>query len=223
MKMDSSPPLLSEETDTSFDILDNDGNTPLMLAVEKGYLTSCMYLLLGEADPNFPIPHTGNTSLHIAVANGHLAITKLLLIFKANPSLLNEKGEKPIDRVQQSKMKLFTSVFEEIISALKTSKSSDVIPPPLEPNSVCLLGLDGGGVRCVLLVQTLLAIQDRMKQLEPTSLNPMYYFDYISATSIGCAPALYTFYGNSTLETCFIMSLTSTVSVISDSDRDELS
>ena len=222
MKMESLPPELSEETDTSFNILDNDGNTPLMLAVEKGYIRSCIYLLLGEADPNFSNPHTGNTSLHIAVANGHLAITKLLLIFKANPSILNKKGEKPIEKAQPSKLKVFRSIFEEIISALKTSKSSDVIPSPLEPNSVCLLGLDGGGVRCVLLVQTLLAIQDRMKQLDSTSLNPLYYFDYISATGIGCAAPLYTFYCNTTLETCFILSLTSAVSLISDSDRNEL-
>ena len=65
----------------------------------------------------------------------------------------------------------------------------------------------------------LLAIEDRMKELDSMNLNPLYYFYYISATSIGCAAPLYTFYGNTTLETCFVLSLTETIQVLGGSEH----
>ena len=216
------PSPISSEMDVSFDVVDDNGNTPLMLAVEKGYLNSCLYLLLGQADPNFPNPQNGNTSLHIAVANGHMTITKMLLIFKAIPTIANKKGQKPVDLASPAQLKQFQSIFEDLISSMETSKSQQstiILPPPLQPDSISLLSLDGGGVRCVVLIQMLLAIQDRMKELDPMSVNPLYYFDYISATSIGCAAPLYTFYGNTTLETCFVLSLTETVQVIGGSEH----
>ena len=210
------PSPISSEMDVSFDVVDDNGNTPLMLAVEKGYLNSCLYLLLGQADPNFPNPQNGNTSLHIAVANGHVTITKLLLVFKAIPTIANKKGQKPVDLASPAQLKQFQSIFEDLISSMETSKSqqSTTLPPPLQADSVYLLSLDGGGVRGVITMQMLLAIQDRMKELDTMSLNPLYYFDYISGTSIGCAPALYTFYGNTTLETCLVMALTENVQLL---------
>ena len=216
------PSPISSEMDVSFDVVDDNGNTPLMLAVEKGYLNSCLYLLLGQADPNFPNPQNGNTSLHIAVANGHMTITKLLLIFKANATIANKKGQKPVDLASSAQLKQFQSIFEDLISSMETSKSQQstiILPPPLQPDSISLLSLDGGGVRCVVLVQMLLAIQDRMKELDPMSLNPLYYFDYISATSIGCAAPLFTFYGNATLETCFVLSLTEIIQAVGGSEH----
>ena len=216
------PSPISSEVDVSFDVVDDNGNTPLMLAVEKGYLNSCLYLLLGQADPNFPNPQNGNTSLHIAVANGHMTITKLLLIFKANPTIANKKGQKPVDLASPAQLKQFQSIFEDLISSMETSKSQQstiILPPPLQPDSISLLSLDGGGVRCVVLVQMLLAIQDRMKELDPMSVNPLYYFDYISVTSIGCAAPLFTFYGNATLETCFVLSLTEIIQAAGGSEH----
>ena len=207
----------SSEMEVSFDVLDDNGNTPLMLAVEKGYLNSCLYLLLGQADPNFPNPQNGNTSLHIAVANGHMTITKLLLIFKAIPTIANKKGQKPVDLASPAQLKEFQSIFEDLISSMETCKSqqsSISLPPPLPPDSISLLSLDGGGVRCVVTMQMLLSIQDRMRELDPMSLSPLYYFDYISATSMGCASPLLTFYGNNTLESIFVTSLTDLVQLV---------
>ena len=217
------PSPISSEMDVSFDVVDDNGNTPLMLAVEKGYLNSCLYLLLGQADPNFPNPQNGNTSLHIAVANGHVTITKLLLVFKAIPTIANKKGQKPVDLASPAQRKQFQSIFEDLISSMERSKSqqSTTLPPPLQPDSVYLLSLDGGGVRCVISIQMLLAIQDRMRELDPMSLNPLYYFDYISGTSIGCAPALSTFYGNTTLETIFVLSVTDNIQMIGGSGTDQ--
>ena len=210
------PSPISSEMDVSFDVVDDNGNTPLMLAVEKGYLNSCLYLLLGQADPNFPNPQNGNTSLHIAVANGHVTITKLLLVFKAIPTIANKKGRKPVDLASPAQRKQFQSIFEDVISSMERSKSqqSTTLPPPLQPDSVYLLSFDGGGVRGVITMQMLLAIQDRMKELDPMSLNPLYYFDYISATSIGSVAPLTTYYGNGTLETIFVSSLTELIQMI---------
>ena len=160
-RKDSDLESVSSESDVSLNIVDKDGNTPLMIAVKKGFIKSCLYLLLGEASPNFPNPITGDTSLHIAVENGHLSITKLLLIFKANPSLVNKKREKPINKAPPTHQEKFQLLFEEITSLLKSSRimlSKAVDPLPLPPDSSCLLSCDGGGVRISVVVQMLLYI-----------------------------------------------------------------
>ena len=212
----STPP---NEPDTSFDHFDDDGYTPLMLAAEKGYINSCLYLLLGGADPNIRNPHTGDTSLHMAVGRGHIYVAKLLLVFKASPFLVNDKGEKPIDKCAPSEVDKFTPIFEELVPLLESSNIMSASSHPLKPDSLYLLSLDGGGVRGVLLIQMLLALQNRMKELDPTSLNPLFYFDYFAMTGIGSYPPLYTFYGQVTLETCFILCLTDTLQLLGGSDH----
>ena len=216
---------LSSESDVSLDTVDKDGNTPLMIAVKKGFIKSCLYLLLGEASPNFPNPITGDTPLHIAVENGHLSITKLLLIFKANPSLINKKREKPINKAPPTHQEKFRLLFEEIISLLESSRimlSKVIDPPPLPPNSICLLSCDGGGVRISVVVLMLLALEHRMKELDPTCISPMYYFDYMAGTSAGSYPPLFSIYSGASLETCLMWSLNDMIEVAHSKRRDEL-
>ena len=212
----------SDEPDTSLDHFDDDGYTPLMLAAEKGYINSCLYLLLGGADPNIRNPDTGDTSLHLAVAQGHIYVAKLLLVFKASPLLVNHKGEKATDKCAPSEVDKFKFIFEELVPLLESGNivsSNSATSHPVKPDSLYLLSLDGGGVRGVLLIQMLLALQNRMKELDPTSLSPLYYFDYFALTGIGCYPALYTFYGQVTLETCLILCLTDTLRLLGGSDH----
>ena len=224
-KKDSELESVSSESDVSFNIADKDGNTPLMIAAKKGFIKSCQYLLLGEACPNFPNPITGDTTLHIAVENGHLSITKLLLIFKANPSLVNKKREKPIDKAPPTHQEKFRLLFKEITSLLESSRitlSKAIDPLPLPPDSICLLSCDGGGVRAILVEMMLVALENRMKELDPNCMSPIYYFDYISGTSAGAFPILFCLYSDFTLETALIWSLNEGVDLGGSSKRVEI-
>ena len=92
--------------------------------------------------------------MHIAVANGHMTITKLLPIFKAISTISNQKDQKPVDLASPEQLKQFQSIFDNLISSMEASKSQQstiILPPPLQTDSISLLSLDGGGVRCVVL------------------------------------------------------------------------
>ena len=163
--------------------------------------------------------------LHIAVENGHLSITKLLLIFKANPSLVNKKREKPINKASPTHQEKFQLLFEEIISLLESSRimlSKAVDLPPLPPDSICLLSCDGGGVRISVVTQVLLALEHRMKELDPTCISSMYYFDYMAGTSAGSYPPLFSIYSGASLEMCLMWSLNDMIEVAHSKRRDEL-
>ena len=73
-------------------------------------------------------------------------------------------------------------ILEDIIKRMEkaTSEVSDTFDPiSIPPNAVFLLSLDGGGTRGLLLTQTLIAIQKRMKELKPDCELLHNYFDYI--------------------------------------------
>jgi ankyrin repeat protein len=78
-------------------IRDNQGQTPLHLAVAGGYETSAEYLCgLGRlADPNIQ-DNQERTPLHLAVARGDLYIVTRLLKYRANPNVRNGQGQTPL-------------------------------------------------------------------------------------------------------------------------------
>ena len=79
-------------------------------------------------------------------------------------------------------------ILKEMSKAMEEASSqvSDKFEPISVPsNSIFLLSLDGGGSRGLLLTQTLIAIQKRMKKLKPDCESLHKYFDYIAGTSAG--------------------------------------
>ena len=88
--------LLRQES-ISFDYFDGSGKTPLMKAVEKGYIKTTFNLLLFGSNPNLQDEGTGDTALHLAVDKCDILIVKTLLIFNADPTIRNKQNETPLD------------------------------------------------------------------------------------------------------------------------------
>ena len=172
----------------SINLFDKAGNTPLMLAVQKPSIASCLYLLLGGALPSCMHPYTGDTALHTAARLGNLALVKLLLAFEADVSILNKAGESPLNVAKNDKTRV---LLTETIEMRKKSFDTYSSAPPLDPSTVgkadstFLLSCDGGGMRNILSSHILIAIEARMKQLLPSCSPFPHYFQYFAGTSSG--------------------------------------
>ena len=167
------------------------GFTPLMLSVRKDYLNSTVTFLQAGADPDVQHPDSGDTALHYAAERGNATLLKALLAFGADIKVQNGAGKVPLDVACASKAegaKECVAVLNEISDKMEKASSqvSDKFEPISVPsNSIFLLSMDGGGTRGLLLTQTLIAIQKRMKELRP-DCDPVYkHFDYIAGTSAG--------------------------------------
>ena len=167
------------------------GYTPLMLSVLKNRITIAVTFLQAGSLPDIPNPKTGDTALHYAVELGLAPIVKALIVFGAQVEIRNEAGFTPLDLAGQSKAegaKECGEILKEVIDLMHEAASnvSDKLEPVNIPqNSIFLLSMDGGGTRGLLLVQSLMAIQKRMKRLSPECCAIHTYFDYIAGTSAG--------------------------------------
>ena len=180
-----------------------DGDTPLILSVRNGYVASAVIFLEAGANPDVQHNKTGDTALHLAVETGNSSLLKALLAFGANVEIKNRKGKTPLDIARAKGAKECMEILVDIIKRMAEAASqvSNTFEPlPVPPNAVFLLSLDGGGTRGLLLTQTLIAIQKRMKELKP-DCDPLHkYFDYVAGTSAGGLVTLSLVCANATLE-----------------------
>jgi len=75
----------------------NDGKTPLILAVEKGYHKTAEALLYKGSNPNTTIPRTGDNALHIAARKGDERMVGLLLQYNCDLNRKNKKNETGLE------------------------------------------------------------------------------------------------------------------------------
>lgn len=216
----------------SFDYYDSGGKTPLMKAVEKGYIKTTFNLLLFGSDPDIRDEETGSTALHFAVERCDITLVKALIAFNAETTIANKQNETPLDVAESIKEEKQTPTVEKkgllraaimfialdhtpktkrreikeeaqkgdidpIIEVLKKAgdsqaksleyftKNPTVPPHAKNQNDVSLLSLDGGGVRIFNILQALIAIEERMMNLDPNRKRLYTYFDYIAGTSGG--------------------------------------
>jgi calcium-independent phospholipase A2 len=175
----------------------------LMLAIEKGYVKSAFNLLLAGSDPNCHDEASGNTPLHVAARNDNLLMIKLLVVFNANVLIANHNKEMPLDIVRGNASKespSIATVLEEVarlqtvtrdyFSSHKTSKPKDL------KKGQFLISMDGGGTRAFNIVQALIAIEDRLKQLNPKCKPLASYFDIAAGTSAGAIAGAVLMYTN---------------------------
>ena len=85
--------LLNE--DINLNVTDQEGRTPLHIAVETGNKELTVTLLKNGADPNIQDIY-GLTPLHIAVINRNADICKILVDYKADVLIETEMGESPL-------------------------------------------------------------------------------------------------------------------------------
>lgn len=81
------------------DLKDQNGNTALMIAAQKGYTTLIEELLDNEANPNIQNNH-GQTALHFATQNGHAYIAAYLLARGAKHKIKDKHKNLALDNVE---------------------------------------------------------------------------------------------------------------------------
>ena len=200
-------PRTKQSRSYSLDMTDAHGFTALMVAVQNGYINSSAYLLHGGANPNVCHPKTGDTALHYAAEIANLTLIRMLCVFQANTTIKNKAGKMPIDVARASCFsgaEKCAATLEEIVhlqqkasSFYEMTKSEPL--PIVKPGTTFLLSMDGGGVRILITNQVLLAIEKRMKQLQPNCDAFTSYFDYVAGTSAGGVAALMLFHVGTSL------------------------
>ena len=166
-------------------VFDGHNMTPLMLSVQDLQIDSTLQLLMGGADPNIPQPSTGDTALHMATQLGSVQLVKLIIAYGGGIDTLNRKSQTPIDIAKEQGNDEIVAVLEEVKAAEDIAKEAEGMDVKLEPDSLSLLSLDGGGIRSMITAQVLLAIEKKMKALDPSCKSIMDYFDYVAGTSMG--------------------------------------
>ncbi|XP_072277235.1 85/88 kDa calcium-independent phospholipase A2 isoform X2 [Pyxicephalus adspersus] len=183
--------LLLLQHGSNVNALSRTSETPLHIMVKKDRFDCAMVLLTHGADPNAKGEH-GNTPLHLAMKKDHLELIKALIVFGANVEQPNDFGETPGLMAARS-----SKGFQDIVyvsTALSTIIASrdtvDFREDGLRVHDK-LLCLDGGGIRGLVLIQLLIAI-------EKTAGRPIReLFDWVSGTSTGGILALAIVHGKS--------------------------
>ncbi|XP_053930235.1 85/88 kDa calcium-independent phospholipase A2 isoform X7 [Cuculus canorus] len=163
----------------------------LHIAVKRGRFDCAMVLLTHGANTNAR-GQDGNTPLHLAMKHDHLDMIKAIVVFGGDVEIPNDFGETPGLLAARSS-KEYKDLLYVSATLGQLLKAPDVVDMPGEGrrNHDCLLCLDGGGIRGLVLIQLLLAI-------EKAAGRPIReIFDWIAGTSTGGILALAIVHGKS--------------------------
>ncbi|XP_023286966.1 85/88 kDa calcium-independent phospholipase A2 isoform X2 [Seriola lalandi dorsalis] len=171
--------------------LSKTGETALHILTKRGRFEAAMVLLTHGANANLK-GQDGNTALHLAMKMDHIELIKALIVFGADVKIHNDLGETPgLIAARTSKG------FEDImfvgaaIGAMNRGKS-EVDGPKMEKKKMDrLLCLDGGGIKGLVLIQMLIALEKEAGR--PTR----ELFDWVAGTSTGGILALAIIHGKS--------------------------
>uniref|UniRef100_UPI00398EA7F7 85/88 kDa calcium-independent phospholipase A2 isoform X2 n=1 Tax=Pristiophorus japonicus TaxID=55135 RepID=UPI00398EA7F7 len=171
--------------------LSKTGETPLHIMVKRERFECAMILLVHGAETNAK-GERGNTPLHLAMKLDNLDLIKALIVFGADVKSPNDFGETPgLIAARHSKG------YDDIIGIATVlgslSKGLDAVDSDeyMHRRYDRLLCLDGGGIRGLVLIQLLIAI-------EQTAGRPIReLFDWVSGTSTGGILALAIVHGKS--------------------------
>ncbi|XP_036965607.1 85/88 kDa calcium-independent phospholipase A2 isoform X3 [Acanthopagrus latus] len=170
--------------------LSKTGESPLHILTKKGRFEAAMVLLTHGANANLK-GQDGNTALHLAMKMDHMDLIKALIVFGADVEIHNDLGETPgLIAARTSKG------FEDImyvgaaVGAMSRGKS-EVDGPKMEMKMDRLLCLDGGGIKGLVLIQMLIALEREAGR--PTR----ELFDWVAGTSTGGILALAIIHGKS--------------------------
>uniref|UniRef100_A0A674AS51 phospholipase A2 n=1 Tax=Salmo trutta TaxID=8032 RepID=A0A674AS51_SALTR len=150
--------------------LSKTGESALHVLTKRGRFDASMVLLTHGGEPNLK-GQDGNTALHLAMKMDHMELIKALIVFGADVEMHNDLGETPG------------------LIAARTSKGEREESRGREKGGWGrgidrLLCLDGGGIKGLVLIQLLIALQKEagrpIKEL----------FDWVSGTSTGGILAL---------------------------------
>uniref|UniRef100_A0A8C0EZI0 phospholipase A2 n=1 Tax=Bubo bubo TaxID=30461 RepID=A0A8C0EZI0_BUBBB len=169
------------EYGSEVNLMSRTADMALHIAVKRGRFDCAMVLLTHGAHANAR-DQDGNTPLHLAMKHDHLDMIKAIVVFGGDVEIPNDFGETPG------------------LLAARSSKGEGALfnfsPPVLSSFGFTgchdrLLCLDGGGIRGLVLIQLLLAIEKAVGR-------PIReIFDWIAGTSTGGILALAIVHGKS--------------------------
>uniref|UniRef100_A0A672SDJ5 phospholipase A2 n=1 Tax=Sinocyclocheilus grahami TaxID=75366 RepID=A0A672SDJ5_SINGR len=177
----------------SINYLSKTGESPLHILTKRGRFEAAMTLLTHGADPNIK-GQDGNTALHLAMKLDHMDLIKALMVFGADVEVHNDLGETPgLIAARTSKGERERDVrLDTQLKANRTVANVFKLFLNFWLHSVTeLLCLDGGGIKGLVLIQMLIA-------LEKEAGRPIReLFDWVSGTSTGGILALAIVHGKS--------------------------
>ncbi|KAM6215036.1 85/88 kDa calcium-independent phospholipase A2 isoform 1-T1 [Rhynchocyon petersi] len=158
----------------------SDGNTALHVAVMRNRFECVMVLLTYGANADARGEH-GNTPLHLAMSKDNVEMVKALIVFGAEVDTPNNFGETPAFIASKISKQL-----QDITHISRTRKPAFILNSLRDEkrNHDHLLCLDGGGVKGLVIIQLLIAIE------KASGISTKDLFDWVAGTSTGGILAL---------------------------------
>ncbi|XP_061086903.1 85/88 kDa calcium-independent phospholipase A2 isoform X4 [Conger conger] len=171
--------------------LSKTGESALHILTKRGRFEAAMVLLTHGGDANLR-GQDGNTALHLAMKMDHMELIKALIVFGADVEVPNDLGETP-GLIAARTSKGFEDIMHvaATVGAMSRGKSQVDGFNGGSRKTDRLLCLDGGGIKGLVLIQMLIA-------LERAAGRPVReLFDWVSGTSTGGILALAIVHGKS--------------------------
>uniref|UniRef100_A0A8C6T7L3 phospholipase A2 n=1 Tax=Neogobius melanostomus TaxID=47308 RepID=A0A8C6T7L3_9GOBI len=166
-----------------------------------------MVLLTHGADPNLR-GQDGDTALHLAMKMDHMELIKALIVFGADVEIHNDLGETPGLIAARSSKGSNRKILLDMLRSVGVQRCHPPAksPPPVPPRPASktpvigtlysrppsrLLCLDGGGIKGLVLIQMLIALEKQ------TGRPTRELFDWVAGTSTGGILALAIVHGKS--------------------------
>ncbi|XP_052446337.1 85/88 kDa calcium-independent phospholipase A2-like isoform X3 [Carassius gibelio] len=176
---------------SSVNYLSKTGESPLHILTKRGRFEATMTLLTHGADPNIK-GQDGNTALHLAMKLDHMDLIKALMVFGADVEVHNDLGETP-GLIAARTSKGFDDIMNVAVAVMAMRRGFAEVDGLNTGSKKIdrLLCLDGGGIKGLILIQLLIA-------LEKEAGRPIReLFDWVSGTSTGGILALAIVHGKS--------------------------
>ncbi|XP_069387100.1 85/88 kDa calcium-independent phospholipase A2 isoform X3 [Paralichthys olivaceus] len=171
--------------------LSKTGESALHILTKRGRFEAAMVLLTHGANANLK-GQDGNTALHLAMKMDHMELIKALIVFGADVEIHNDLGETP-GLIAARTSKGFDDLMHvgATISAMSRGPSEVDGRRMVKKKIDSLLCLDGGGIKGLVLIQMLIALEKEAGR--PTR----ELFDWVAGTSTGGILALAIIHGKS--------------------------
>uniref|UniRef100_A0A8C5FY40 phospholipase A2 n=1 Tax=Gouania willdenowi TaxID=441366 RepID=A0A8C5FY40_GOUWI len=196
------------EHDCSVNYLSKTGESALHILTKRGRFEAAMVLLTHGADANLK-GQDGNTALHLAMKMDHMDLIKALIVFGADVEIPNNLGETPGLIAARTSKGPNREILLDMLFSVGVQRflpASPGSPPPMSSTTKSqgignmivshhgmdrLLCLDGGGIKGLVLIQMLIALEKEAGR--PTR----ELFDWVAGTSTGGILALAIIHGKS--------------------------
>uniref|UniRef100_A0A2I3N1H7 phospholipase A2 n=1 Tax=Papio anubis TaxID=9555 RepID=A0A2I3N1H7_PAPAN len=163
------------------------GNTALHVAVMRNRFDCAIVLLTHGANADARGEH-GNTPLHLAMSKDNVEMIKALIVFGAEVDSPNDFGETPTFLASKISRQL-----QDLMHISRARKPAFILGSMRDEKRTHdhLLCLDGGGVKGLIIIQLLIAIE------KASGVATKDLFDWVAGTSTGGILALAILHGKS--------------------------